>query len=132
MVSFDKLLFLFHSGSHGREEHVSNGWNSCLEAKINAVINGLRTNNSALLGVQLEPSNDARGGVGLNAFEMLSINNDVAWNVIGSLSLETNDLSDKHFLVHGNGFFFDRLDESLVFLSAPDEDLAFHQLDETL
>lgn len=118
--------------SHRREQHISDRRDGCLEAQVNAVIYRLGANDSAFLGEQFEASEGSRCLIILNGFQVLGVDDDVAWNVIGGLSLEPDDLVDDHVLVSRNGFVFDRLNHGDVLLSASDEDLSFHQFDQTL
>ena len=118
--------------SHRREEHESNGWNGSLEAQVDSVVYGLRAHNSSLLGIQLESSERASKVVVFDALEVLSVHDDVAGDVVGGLALEPDYLVDNHIFVDSHGLVLDGLDDGLVALSASDEDLAFHQFDESL
>lgn len=60
------------------------------------------------------------------------IDDDVANDVILGLSLEADDFFQNHLLVFGDGFGLDRFDDFDILLSASNEHLSFHQLDQTL
>jgi hypothetical protein len=63
-----------------------------LEAKFNAVINGLGANNSSFLGEQLEASETSGILVVFDAIQVLGVDDDIAWDILWSLSLESQNL----------------------------------------
>ena len=117
---------------HAGEEHVADRRDGGLEAEVDSVLDGLGAHDSALLGEHLESTETARGLVVLNALQELAVNDDLARDVVGALAPEPDHLVDDHLTVVGHGVVDHRLDEVLVGLSAADEDLAFHELDESL
>ena len=86
---------------------MSDSWNSSLETQVNAVIDRLRANNSTLLGVHFESADDSVGCIVFNTFEMLSINDDIARDVLRTLTLEANYFIHKHLFVFIHGLVFD-------------------------
>eukprot|EP00356_Strombidium_inclinatum_P016495 CAMPEP_0170493052 /NCGR_PEP_ID=MMETSP0208-20121228/13282_1 /TAXON_ID=197538 /ORGANISM="Strombidium inclinatum, Strain S3" /LENGTH=248 /DNA_ID=CAMNT_0010768909 /DNA_START=52 /DNA_END=796 /DNA_ORIENTATION=- len=126
------MAALAFTSSHRREEHVSDGGDGGLEAEVDAVVDGLRAHNTALLGEQLEPSQGSARLIILDALQVLLVHDDVAGDVLGVLAFETLHLRDDHFSVLGHSFVLDGLDHVDVALSAADENLSFHELDKTL
>ena len=117
---------------HWWEEHCSDRWDCSLETKVDSVVNRLGAYDSAFLGKQPE-SSDAPGGlVVFNALKILGVDCDLAWNVFQAFSVEADDLVNNHLLVSIDSFVNHRLDQLFVALSASQENLSFHEFDETL
>jgi hypothetical protein len=124
------LIFLW--SSHRWEKHVSYGRNCGLEAELNSIINGLRANDSTLLGEHLETSNAARVLVVLNRFKEFLIDDDFAWDVIWRLALVSLNLGDNHLSVGLDSLILNFFEHIKVRLSASDKDFTFHQFNKAL
>ena len=111
---------------------MSYGRNCGLEAELNSIINGLRANDSTLLGEHLETSNAARVLVVLNRFKEFLINDNFAWDVIWRLTLVSLNLGNDHLSVGLDSFVLDLFEHIEVRLSASNKDFTFHQFDKAL
>lgn len=58
---------------------MSDGWDGSLETKVNTVVNGLRADNSTLLGEHLEPTDAPSHLIVFNTFQVSAVDDDVAW-----------------------------------------------------
>jgi hypothetical protein len=122
------LLFLLLL--HRWEEHVSYSWNCGLEAEINSVIDCLWANNSSFLGEKFHTTEASLVLIFLNRLEILGcINDNLAWNIVRVLTLESNNFVHNQFPVLLNGFVLNRLNEFLIIFSASNKNLTFHKLD---
>lgn len=118
--------------SHGWEEHVPDGRDGSLEAKINPVVNGLRAHDSALLCVHLEPANDPVRLVVLNTIKIGLINFNVTWNVIWAHAFKSLDFLHNELSVFLDGTWHDLFDEVFIAFTASQEQFGLHHFDESL
>ena len=118
--------------SHGWEEFVSDGWHSNTEGKVNSVIEGLGADNSSLFGEHLEATKAAGLLVIFNAFQELGINDNVAWQFLWVLTLESLDLGDHHLSVLADCLILDLLKEFNICLSKSDIDSWLDKFDQAL
>lgn len=111
---------------------MSDGWDGCLEAQVDSIVDGLGANDSTLLGVHLEATDNSISLVVLDAIQVSLVDDDVAGDVVRIHSLESFDLLHDHLSVffgcRWNHFF----NKTHVALSAPNEKLPFHHLDKSL
>lgn len=108
------------------------GWDGCLEAQINPVVNGLGAHDSALLCVHLEPTEDTVCLVVLNTIKIGLINDDAAWYVVWVHALKSLDFLDNELSVFLDGSWHNLFDDALVACPASDDQRGLHHFNETL
>lgn len=119
------LRFLFFP--HWWEKHVSNSRNSCLEAKLNSIVNCLWANNSSFFSEQFKPTQTPCAFIIVNTFQILIVNYNVARNVISISAFKFFNLGNNHVSVLINWFFLYLFNDFSITLSASNENLSLHQ-----
>lgn len=127
-VHLSGLLWLF---IHAWEKHLADLGNGLLVNELESLINSVRAHNTALTRVEHDTSHAGGGTVGLVVLgkEPLVFEGDLEGHI---LTLEELYFALHEIFVFSGGLLVDFLNQGEVALSASNENLTFHELDQAL